>query len=53
MSKTLQPHGLQQPGFSVHHYLPQFAQTHVHGVSDASQPSHPVLPPYLLALNFS
>ena len=32
------------PGFPVLHYLPQFAQTHVHQVNDAIQPSHPVLP---------
>ena len=25
------------PGFSVHHQLPELAQTHVHGVSDAIQ----------------
>ena len=28
------------PGFPVH--LPELAQTHVHGVSDAIQPSHPL-----------
>ena len=27
----------------VHHQLPEFTQTHVHGVSDAIQPSHPLL----------
>ena len=27
---TLQPHKWQTPGFSVLHYLPEFAQTHVH-----------------------
>ena len=32
------------PGFPVLHYLPEFAQTHVHWVSDAIQPSHPLLP---------
>ena len=32
------------PGFSVLHYLLEFAQTHVHGVGDAIQPSHPLLP---------
>ena len=32
------------PGFPVHHYLPEFAQTHVHWVGDAIQPSHPVIP---------
>ena len=35
------------PGFPTLHYLPEFAQTHVHSVSDAIQPSHP-LPPCLL-----
>ena len=30
------------PGFLVLHYLPQFAQTHVHGVTIAIQPSHPL-----------
>ena len=33
------------PGFLVLHYLPEFAQIHVHCVSDAIQPSHPLLPP--------
>ena len=27
------------PGFPVLHYLPEFAQTHVHGVGDVIQPS--------------
>ena len=30
------------PGFPVIHYLPQFAQTHVHLVGDAIQPFHPL-----------
>ena len=30
------------PGFPVHHQLPELAQTHVHQVSDAIQPSHPL-----------
>ena len=30
------------PGFPVLHYVPEFAQTHVHWVSDASQPSSSV-----------
>ena len=34
-----------QAGFPVHHYLLEFAQTHVHWVTDAIQPSHPLLPP--------
>ena len=32
------------PGFPVHHYIPEFTQTHVHWVGDAIQPSHPVTP---------
>ena len=31
------------PGFSVHHQLLELAQTHVHWVGDAIQPSHPLL----------
>ena len=30
------------PGFPALHYLPEFAQSHVHWVSDAIQPSHPL-----------
>ena len=30
------------PGLPVHHHLPEFTQTHVHQVSDAIQPSHPL-----------
>ena len=33
------------PGFPVHQQLPELAQTHVHQVSDALQPSHPLLYP--------
>ena len=33
------------PGFVVLHCLPEFAQTHVHWVSDASQPSYPLSSP--------
>jgi len=32
-------------GLLVHHQLPEFTQTHVHRVSDAIQPSHPLLSP--------
>ena len=41
------------PGFPVLHYLPEFAQTHVHRVGDAIQPSHPLLSLSLPALNLS
>ena len=33
------------PGLPVHHQLPEFTQTHDHWVSDAIQPSHPLLSP--------
>ena len=33
------------PGLPVHHQLPQFTEAHVHGVSDAIQPSHPLPSP--------
>ena len=32
------------PGFPVLHHLPEFAQSHVHRVGDAIQPSHPLSP---------
>ena len=33
------------PGLPVHQQLPEFSQTHVHRVSDAIQPSHPLSSP--------
>ena len=39
---SLWPHGLQHASFPVHHQLPGFAQTQVHWVTDAIQPSHPL-----------
>ena len=33
------------PDFPVHHQLPELAQTHVHWVGDAIQPSHPLSSP--------
>ena len=38
------PMDCSTPGFPVLHHIPELAQTHVHGVSDAIQPSHPVIP---------
>ena len=38
------PMDCSTPGFPVFHCLPQFAQTHVHWVDDAVQPSHPPSP---------
>ena len=34
-------------GFPVHHQLPELVQTHVHWVSDAIQPAHPLSFPFL------
>ena len=39
------PMDCSMPGFPVHHQLPKLAQTHVHAVSDAIQPSHPLSSP--------
>ena len=36
------PGDCSTPGFPVHHQLPEPAQTRVHRVSDAMQPSHPL-----------
>ena len=45
--------GCSTPGLPVHHQLPEFTQTHVHWVSDAIQPSHPLLSPFHTAFNLS
>ena len=39
------PMNRSKPGFPVHHQLLEFTQTHVHRVSDAIQPSHPLSSP--------
>ena len=39
------PMNCSTPGLSVHHQLPEFTQTHVHRVSDAIQPCHPLSSP--------
>ena len=40
-------------GLPVRHQLPELIQTHVHRVSDAIRPSHPLSPPSPPALNLS
>ena len=45
------PMNCSMPGFTVLHYLPELGQTHVHWVSDAIQPSHPLSPSSPPALN--
>ena len=39
------PMNRSTPGLPVHHQLPEFTQTHAHRVTDAIQPSHPLLSP--------
>ena len=41
------PIDCSMPVFPVHHWLPELAQTHVHQVSDAIQPSHPLFLPFM------
>ena len=36
------PMNRSMPGFPIHHQLLEFTQTHIHRVSDAIQPSHPL-----------
>ena len=39
------PMNCSTPGLPVHHQLPEFTKTHIHRVSDAIQPFHPLLSP--------
>ena len=52
MSDSLWPHGLQHIRLP-YHQLPELAQIHVHQVSDAIQPSHPLSSPSPPAFNLS
>ena len=45
------PRDCSTPGFPVHHQLPELAQTQVHSISDAIQPSHDLSPPPPSALS--
>ena len=47
------PMNRSTPGLPVPHQLPEFTQTHVHRVSDAIQPSHPLSSPSPPAPNSS
>ena len=47
------PMDCSTPGFPVLHCLPEFAETHVHWVGDAIQPSHPLSLPSPPTLSFS
>ena len=45
MPDSLQPHESQHPRPPCHHQILEITQTHVHRVSDAIQPSHPLSSP--------
>ena len=45
------PMNCSMPGLPVHHQLPEFTQTHIHQVSKAIQPSHPLSSPFPPAPN--
>ena len=45
VSDSLRPMNRSTPGLPVHHQPPEFTQTHIHRVSDAIQPSHPLPSP--------
>ena len=45
MSDSLRPHEFSTPGLPVYHQLLEFTHTHVHRVSGAIQPSHPLSSP--------
>ena len=47
------PMDCSTPGFPVHHHLLELAQTHVHCIGGAIQPSHPLLSPYPPAFSLS
>ena len=47
------PMDFSMPGLPVHQQLPELAQTHVYGVGDTIQPSHPLLSPSPPASNIS
>ena len=51
MSDSLQPHGLQHARLPCPSPIPEFAQTHVHWVGDAIQPSYPLSSPSPPAFN--
>ena len=52
-SDSCNPTNRSEPGLPVHRQLLEFTQTHVHWVSDAIQPSHPLSVPSPPTLNLS
>ena len=50
-STLCDPVDTSMPGFPIHHQLLEPTQTHVHHISDAIQPSHPLSSPSPPAFN--
>ena len=53
LSCVCDPMDCSMPGLPVHHWLPELAQTHVHKVGEATQPSHPLSSPSPPAFSLS
>ena len=53
MYDSLPPYCCRMTSFPLHHVLPELAQTHVHRVGNAIQPSHPLSSPSPPAFNIS
>ena len=53
VSGSLRPMDCSMLGLPVHHQPPEFTQTHVHWVSDAIQPTHPLSSPSPPTFNLS
>ena len=53
VSNSLRRHGLQQARLPFHHQPPEFTQTHLHWVGDATEPSHPLSSPSPPTFNLS
>ena len=51
--ESLDPMDGSTPGLPVHHQLPELSQAHLHRVSDAFQPPHPLSSPYPTSFNLS
>ena len=51
VSNSHDPMNFSMPGLPASHQLPEFTQTHVHRVSVAIQPSHPLSSPFPPAPN--
>ena len=53
VSNSLRPMDYSMPDLPVHHQFPEFTETHIHRVSDAIQPPHPLSSSFPPAFNRS